>query len=140
MKKIYILILVLALIVISGTAIIYFKGLPNTPQENKSYLQAGQKEKVTLTVNYGGENSQTFDISYKEGKSALDLLQDTGLALEVKTYDFGVLIESINGIKNGDSGNYWLYYVNGEAPMVSADKQKVNPGDKIEFKFEKSIF
>ena len=42
--------------------------------------------------------------------------------------------------ENGENGKYWLYYVNGEMPMVSADKKELRPGDKVEFKFEKSPF
>ena len=54
--------------------------------------------------------------------------------------DMGVLIEAIEGQQNGQDNKYWLYYVNGEMPMTSADQQKIKPGDVVEFRFEESAF
>jgi hypothetical protein len=52
----------------------------------------------------------------------------------------GVLVESIDGIKNGTGNKYWQYWINGELPMVSADKQEVKNEDKIEWKFDFADF
>lgn len=107
----------------------------------KSHLEI--KEEVSLTINWG-ENRETFKSEFKEGMTAFDLLkektQESELRLEAKTSEVGIFIEAIGDKENGQDGKYWLYYVNGELPMVSADKKEISPGDKIEFKFEESPF
>jgi len=60
------------------------------------------------------------------------------MVLKTKTYDFGIFIEAIGDKENGEDGKYWMYYVNEEMPMMAVDKKEIGPGDKIEFKFEKS--
>lgn len=50
---------------------------------------------------------------------------------------YGIFVESIIGIKNGDEGKYWQYYVNGVLGDVAADKKMVKAGDKVEWRFEK---
>ncbi len=76
--------------------------------------------------------------------TAFDLLknktEELNIPLKIKTYDFGILIEAIGNKKNGQDGKYWMYYVNNEMPMVSVDKKEIKPGDKVEFRFEKSPF
>lgn len=63
--------------------------------------------------------------------------------IEIKfnnNYAFGVFIESINGIKNGDDGKYWQYYVDGVLGDVAADKKVLKKGEKVEWRFEKVPF
>jgi len=91
----------------------------------------------TLTyVVTGQESGQTvFD--------ALKQLSNNGKALELKynnNYKYGVFVESIGGVKNGDGGKYWQYYVNGKLGDVAADKKEVKTGDKVEWRFEKVNF
>lgn len=47
-----------------------------------------------------------------------------------------ILIDSINNVVNGEDGKYWQYYVNGDIPMVGADKYTVSNGDYVEWRFE----
>lgn len=76
--------------------------------------------------------------------SAYDILvsitAQNNIELQTKQYDFGLLVEAIGDKVNGQDNKYWLYYVNGEMPMVSVDNYEINLGDKIEFKFELSTF
>lgn len=91
----------------------------------------------TLTyVIIGEKSSQTVFDALKE-------LSNGGKAFELKynnNYSFGVFVESIGGIKNGDGGKYWQYYVNGKLGEVAADKKEVKAGDKVEWRFEKADF
>lgn len=105
---------------------------------------ASAKE-VALVIDDGEGRPQTFSAELKAGQTAFDLLnsqaQGRGLILKTKEYSgLGIMIESIGGIKNGDAGKYWIYYVNGQMASVSADKYQLKAGDKVEFKFEKSSF
>ncbi|MFH2022583.1 MAG: DUF4430 domain-containing protein [Patescibacteria group bacterium] len=69
-----------------------------------------------------------------EGQTAFDLLK-TKASVAYKEYEFGVFIESINGLA-GDAGHYWALYVNGEYAQAGADQTVLNQGDRIEFRYE----
>ena len=70
----------------------------------------------------------------KSGKNAFELLQ-AAAKVEFKKYDFGVFVESINGVKP-DSKHFWKLYVNGKESQVGADSAETNNGDVIEWKLE----
>lgn len=113
-------------------------------QEKDEGPQIETKKEVSLIINNGEGSPLVVNNEFKEGMTAFDLLEEKteelGLVLETKTFDFGILVEVIGDEKNGENGKYWLYYINDEMPMVSSDQNKINPGDKIEFKFEESTF
>ena len=106
---------------------------------------SSSKKPQTISVKIIADSGEKTIISdYKIGMTAYDALKaglmKENIPIEVKQYENGIFIESIGGVKNGDSNRYWLYYVNGQMPMVSADKEEVKAADVIEFKFEKSSF
>ena len=144
MKKNIYIIIGAGIIIIIGSCLLFSDNFwqPNVKETSVS-LETVKKE-VTLVIDNGQGDSKTFNAEFKEGMTPFDLLkaetEKSALTLETKNYDMGVFIEAIGGIKNGKDGKYWLYYVNGEMPMVSADKMVIKAGDKVEFKFEKSTF
>ena len=102
-----------------------------------------QKNEVFLSVEENGiPNFATIEVD--SGATAFDALlkftEKEDIVIETKKYDVGIFIESIGGVKNGKDGKYWMYYFNENLASVSADKQELSTGDKIEFKFEKSPF
>ena len=131
-------------LILVGSLIFLNKIVPSGSQEKTEIFQAEVKEEVNLVIDYGEEGVDSFQSDFKEGMTVFDLLKEEAeklaLALKIKNYDIGIFIEAIGDKKNGQGGKYWLYYVNGEMPMVSADKMAIKPGDKVEFKFEKSPF
>jgi hypothetical protein len=66
--------------------------------------------------------------------NAFELLKDSQ-EIEFKEYDFGVFVESINGIA-GDSKHFWALYVNNEKSLTGADQTTVNKGDTVEWRYE----
>jgi hypothetical protein len=108
------------------------------PQENL------KKEMVSLVIDDGEGMPKNFEVQFYKGITAFDLLkkkaEELNMVLKTKTYDIGIFIEAIGDKENGQDGKYWMYYVNGVLPMVAADKKEIKPGDKIEFRFEKSPF
>jgi len=114
--------------------------LKKEPQGYREGLGQG----VVLIIDEGEGLAKEFKAEFKEGMTAFDLLKTQAekfnIILKTKTYDIGILIEAIGDKENGRDGKYWLYYVNGELPMISADKKELKVGDKVEFKFEKSPF
>ena len=146
MKKKYIIFIAIAIIII-GVWMIF----QSHDSEKDFFLEKDQvlqqqenslKEQVFLVIDYGDGNSQIFNLEFNQGMTAFDLLSTKAEELNIKTgtYDAGIFIESIQEKKNGQDGKYWLYYINGEMPMVSADNIELKPEDKIEFKFEASPF
>ncbi len=113
-------------------------------QQKIKILPENIKQEVVLVIDDGEESPKTFEVKVEEEMTTFDLLksktEELNIVLETKTYDFGVLIEAIGDKKNGEDGKYWMYYVNGEMPVVAADKKEIRLGDKVEFKFEKSPF
>lgn len=139
-KKIIVYIII-ALVLASGLFFFYYsnRGAEAPIQEQEA------KNEVSLFIDDGGgEKIKTFTAEFKQGMTAYDLLLQetvkTGLILQTKAYDTGILVENIGGIKNGENGKYWIYYINGQASQVAPDKYQLKAGDKVEFKFEKSIF
>ena len=83
------------------------------------------------------EVTSTDPISYiseLDDKNAFELLKSVA-EVEYKEYDFGVFIESINGIK-GDDKNFWAFYVNDEKAQAGADKTILQKGDRVEWRYE----
>jgi hypothetical protein len=51
----------------------------------------------------------------------------------------GKFIESINGVV-GNENDSWIYYVNGVEAKVGVSNYKINPGDVVSWKYEKSDY
>lgn len=61
---------------------------------------------------------------------------------ETKDYgNMGLFIESINDLKNNpQTGEYWIYYVNGESAKIGISNYIVKSEDVIKWSYEKSNF
>ena len=138
--------LILGIIMFIGIWLLFFQEFNQPVSVDQVEIEAEEeiKQEVTLIINSGEESIKTFKSEFNQGITAFDLLknkaEELDLILETQSYDIGVLIETIGDKKNGDDGKYWLYYINSEMPMVAADKKELSPGDKVEFRFEKSVF
>lgn len=51
----------------------------------------------------------------------------------------GEFIDSINGIQN-NSNRSWIYYVNDKKATIGVSNYKLNPGDVVSWKYEKSNY
>lgn len=103
------------------------------------------QEDINLTIVFGPNDSASTSVKAKYGGNCLDILK-WGVAvlnfdLQTKDYgEMGVLVEKIGDKKNGDNGNYWMYYVDGKLSDVGASQQEVYPGSIVEWRFEKPSF
>lgn len=144
LSKYFIVIGIGLIILVSGLVIFSDKISQFFLEEETETSQETIEREVSLIIDDGEESPKIFEAEFKEGFTAFNLLkektEELNIILKTKTYDFGVLIEAIGDKENGENGKYWLYYVNEEMPPVAADKKEIKPGDKIEFKFEKSPF
>ena len=84
----------------------------------------------------GTKSEEEFE--HKEGETAYSLLvkkmNETGSSVTTKTYDFGIMVESINGI-SGNANFFWQYSVNGQMGQVAADNYTLKNKDKVEWKY-----
>jgi len=112
-------------------------------QENT--LRKIHEKRVLYLIDKGNGDIDSFNIVPSENSTVFSLLEKLSakenFKIEFTVYqEMGVLIKSIDGVKNGTDNKYWQYWVNGELPMVAADKKEVKTGDKIEWKFATTQF
>lgn len=73
-------------------------------------------------------------VANTDGQTAFELLKDNA-EIEYQQYDFGVMVEGINGLKSDDQ-NYWALYINNNYSQVGADQVKLKAGDKVMWRYE----
>lgn len=71
----------------------------------------------------------------EDGKTALELLEETAESVVTTGQGDELLVTAINGIDGGTEGRYWLYYVNGEAALIAASRMNTVKGDTVEWLF-----
>ena len=107
--------------------------------ENSSSLSPSPKPSLSqsssLRIDYGEGRIVENVITVASEASVLESLRNLH-EVQIKEFDFGKLVEVIDGVKSGD-GIYWIYYVNGTMGQVGANQYRLKPGDKIEWKLEK---
>ena len=121
--------LVLVLLTLLGF-VFYFSPPPNLP------LDKGEEQR------WGNDTSYTYMYTYTNETSVynfMDRLRSEGkITFTDKTYaGMGKFIDSINGTKNNGSQS-WIYYVNEVEAQVGVSNYKINKGDIISWKYEKS--
>lgn len=104
---------------------------PFVPAQMKETTQAFleiNEERLETTIE-GKEN--VYDFMMK--------LQEEGkMSFKDRTYSgMGKLVEEINGLKNSGEKN-WIYYINGKKANIGVSNYKINKGDIVSWKYEKS--
>jgi len=98
-----------------------------------------EQESAYVFIDDSSGNPKEFMLDISASTTAFDLLQEASLtadfAIESEEYEFGVLIEAINNVKNAQDDKYWLFYINGELSQATSDNVMVNSDDIIEFIF-----
>lgn len=147
MKKVFYLSLALFLILIINASI-NKKGFFNNKSQTYSNLKREPYVKpkqinTTLIISYSGDNIVSFETKADEGDSVFNLLRTVaakeGIEIEVKEYDFGTLVESVNGYANSKTKS-WIYFVNDTPGNVGADQKIIEDGDKVEWKYIEPIY
>jgi len=108
-------------------------------------IEQSNQGKALYVIDFGDGKVRTFQVALSENSTVFSLLKKLAerenFKTESKEYEgMGVLVESIDGVKNGVGNKYWQYWVNGELPMVAADKKEIKKGDRVEWKFGPSPF
>ncbi|NHM32603.1 DUF4430 domain-containing protein [Neobacillus terrae] len=98
----------------------------------------------TVNLSVVGKNNESllsteYPVSFLENANAYQLLRIVAGSENVgfKQYDFGKMVTSIKGVET-TGADYWGFYVNGKMADVGAEDYKLQPNDKITFKYEVS--
>jgi len=103
------------------------------------------REKTLYIIDFGNGNVKSYQIIPSESLTVFSSLEELAkrenLKIEFTIYEgMGVLVENIDGVRNGTDNKYWQYWLNGELPMIAADKKEIKEGDRVEWKFAPSLF
>ena len=95
---------------------------------------------VNLEIDYGDEQSDSYEVTSPKGLTVFDVLQNAAekndIVLETQRYDFGIFVKSINGYESAAEMS-WIYFVNGESGQVAADQRVLESGDIVEWRYIK---
>jgi len=94
----------------------------------------GESEAAVLLAEPLRQHSFTAE---REQQSALELVSGQ-VDLELKEYDFGVMVQAVDGLA-ADSEHYWAVYHNGDYAMVGLADLELAAGDQVELVYEAII-
>jgi hypothetical protein len=102
-------------------------------------ITPGQKSYANLYVDFGNGKVISYEaLNIEANDTAYSLLvkkmNETGIVVQTKKYDFGLMVESIDNI-SASSTYFWSYLINGQAGSVAADKYILQDNDVIEWKY-----
>ncbi len=90
---------------------------------------------VSVTLDTGTTVATISGVTAQNAFQALSTAaKKQNLELKTKQYDFGVYVEQIGTFANTKEKS-WIYFVNGTSGTVAADKQNLNAGDTVEWKY-----
>lgn len=128
--------------VVGGLMVLSFAGTATQINENSDiWLDQADTTSVKITI-LGDEWKIEDNIIAQRDSTVYSLLKrcstQNGFSVESTYYEEydSRLLTSIKGDINGENGNYWQYFVNGELPELGCDKYHVSNGDHIAWKFE----
>ena len=108
----------------------------------KNNITEDSEEKISVSLKIiSNKNEKSYELNniLKES-TVFDVLKNNADIKYNNNYNFGVFIESINGIKNGEEEKYWQYYINNVLGDVAADKKTLEDKNSIEWRFEEVPF
>lgn len=101
-----------------------------------SYIAKTNSNPVTASTVSDTTATTATTVSYEgvEGKTAMELLKASH-TVETKKFDFGEMVQSIDGVAP-DSSHFWALYVDGKMSEVGADALKTTTGQKLEWRLD----
>ncbi|MCK5085652.1 DUF4430 domain-containing protein, partial [Candidatus Parcubacteria bacterium] len=114
--------------------------IPVGNEKNNIIEDSEEKISVSLKI-ISNKDEKSYELNniLKES-TVFDVLKNNADIKYNNNYNFGVFIESINGIKNGEEEKYWQYYINNVLGDVAADKKTLEDKNSIEWRFEEVPF
>jgi hypothetical protein len=139
-EKVKILIVIGVFVALLGVFLLTSNIIPrDTSIISTSKEENNKTVKTILEINQVKYESEiTEPISVYEFMEKLQ--NERKITFKDKTYTgMGKLIEEINGLKS-EGDKYWIYYVNNKEAQIGISDYKINPGDTVSWKYEKSKY
>lgn len=103
---------------------------PVVPEPIKQQTEAESSPTPAIPKTYGFTATVSAQPALELVKSQIDL--------QVKEYDFGLMVEGVNGLM-ADEKHYWALYQNGEYATVGIADLKLEKDETIELRYEEII-
>ena len=106
---------------------------------------SGDDDSFTVYIRVADPKGKTYlsKKAYKveDGDSVYDLLEKTGLDIEITRSAYGVYINAIEGLAEFDEGaeSGWMYRVNKKFPNYSASLYTLSKGDYVEWLYTRDL-
>ena len=126
-KYLYGIVAVAAAIVVM--LVIYLVGKPDVTLGSKSV-------DIAVTDDEGYEKQYFINTEAQDLKQVMDELEQQDFEYSGEEGEYGLYVDTVNGIKADNINAYWAFYVNGEYCNYSIDRQPVNDGDVFEIVYE----
>jgi len=134
----------LGIVMLAAIVAIALLAISHTPSEEAQDTTTNTSTIAVVTTIANGESSTTYDSSVPDGTTALQVLQlvadQHGLDVKTTEYDFGTMVDSIDGVGQDTTDNkYWIYYINEESASKGASDYVVQNNDTILWQYEDSM-
>ena len=135
----------LILLSIALLAIIGYGNYISNQQKTQPTIEQDQvtSQAQVQTSIYYSDNTANYTTDITVDSTVLSVLKtiasDYQFEIEIQSFDFGDLVQGINGFLASDE-KAWIYYVNGQAGDIGADQKPVLSEDQIEWKYEDIIY
>lgn len=94
---------------------------------------------LEFEVGGGSDQQKNYQfVATSSGQNALELVESQ-VELSLKKYDFGVMIEGVNGLM-ADNKNYWAVYLNDEYAQTGITQIELEKDERIELKYEEITY
>jgi hypothetical protein len=139
-KKNKLVIFIASVIIVSMIFVIAFLMGTRTASKNITNSESTRDSEQNIVVNDDVDFSYSFNSEDSNSNVFSGLLiyaRNKNFEVEYNNnYDYGVFVESIKGVRNGEKDKSWFYYVNGILGDVAADKKIMREDDIVEWRFE----
>lgn len=104
---------------------------------NRPDVTKGSKSVAVTVIDDEGKESQYFVNTQAEFlKQVLDELSEQDFTYSGEEGQYGLYIDTVNGVTVDNKSAYWGFYVNGQYCNYGVEKQPVVDGDAFEIVYE----
>lgn len=104
---------------------------------NRPDVTKGSKSVAVTVIDDEGKESQYFVNTQAEFlKQVLDELSEQDFTYSGEEGQYGLYIDTVNGVTVDNKSAYWGFYVNGQYCNYGVEKQPVADGDAFEIVYE----